>query len=80
MKLRVSVALLNGHGSSAYIGDEQGDTFVIAEGLSLLAKQACKKAAKELRDAAARFDSIAKEACPYNAIMQNKINKMAVPK
>jgi len=78
MKLDVSLSLYNGNVSCASVETKDGDRLCIAEGYNLSAKAACKKAAKDLRDAAARFDLLAKEAEPYKCVTHTKINKTQV--
>lgn len=79
MKLYVSLSLYNGTGSCASIEDTKEDHLMrIREGYSLPPKTACKKAAQDLREAAARFDLLAEEKFPYNITTHDRINKTKV--
>ena len=78
MKLNVSLSIYNGNGSCASIESKDDHSFRLAEGYSLSAKAACRKAAKDLRDAAARFDLLADEKDPYHRLTHQKINLKAV--
>ncbi len=86
MKLLVSLACYNGRGSSASIEIEDedgcGDSIHIVEGFSYSPQETCRRAAKKLREAAARFDLLAgeKKDLIYKCGTHNRVNckKMAV--
>lgn len=81
MKLSISLATLNGYGASASIitrGVFGGD-LDIAGGTHTTPAEACAQAAAALRDAADRFDLLAKEEKPLQVSVQTRVNRQALP-
>jgi hypothetical protein len=64
-----------GDGSSASIEYDDGESFCVAQGRSMGAKTACKKAAKQLRTLADKFDMLADENEPYQLEVQKRVNR-----
>ena len=62
MKLEISLSILNGDGVSAGVNSSSDDfeSLRLNESYSMSPQKACRDAAKKLRDAARRFDLLAK--------------------
>ena len=80
MKLEVSLSILNGEGVSAGVNSSSDDfeSLRMNESYSMSPQEACRNAAKKLRDAAHRFDLLAehKKKSIFNRKTHDKINRI----
>lgn len=79
MKLQIAISKLNESGSLARLENDDMDSvdFCISN-TSQDAKKLCLKAAKELREYAARFEMLANEPDPFKEATQNRVNRAKV--
>ncbi|MBI2307545.1 MAG: hypothetical protein HYU78_09595 [Rhodocyclales bacterium] len=73
LKIHLSKNLGSG-GATACIANEHEDEIYVAGGRTVSPKRACLNAAKRLREAAARFELLAKEGKPFHEDTHRKIN------
>lgn len=79
MKLKIAISLLNESGSLARLENDDMDSVDFCESnTSQDAKKLCMKAAKELREYAARFEMLANEPNPFKEATQNRVNRAKV--
>lgn len=80
MKLKISLAKSGGDELCpiATVEDEDGMSIDIAGGDGLTPRRACLSAAKSLRDAASRFEMLAREREPYQGKVHDRINRTKV--
>lgn len=79
MKLKIAISLLNDSGSLARLENDDMDSLDFCESnTSRDAKKLCLKAAKELREYAARFEMLANEPDPFKVTTQVRVNRMKV--
>ena len=73
--MRIELAKLTSSGGSASVLDDHGEGSVAVVILPRTTPQdLCMEAARELREAAEKFELLAAEANPYSAETQDKIN------
>jgi hypothetical protein len=73
MKLKISISRHNGSSALARVEDGEDRDIELAD--CPTPKAACIKAAKALRDAAARFELLALESEPYQCKVHDRINR-----
>ncbi|MBF4990659.1 hypothetical protein [Methylophilus sp. QUAN] len=76
MKLFISLAILNGSSAQAIIDLDDGISIDLDRSKS--PREACQNAAKTLREAALRFELLAKESEPFQASTHERINNTKV--
>ncbi len=76
--LHITLAKYNTNGNYSEVKNDDGETIRIVEngaGGEAMAAEVCLSTARALREAATRFELLAKEREPYKLATHNKINR-----